>query len=84
MIAHNHKASFPPALSVFRTFWSIFLVLGMAAVAVGGFVSICAASLTNHKLYKAGGALQLCGGKETRSLKCDFLCVVLLKLETYA
>ncbi|XP_039998360.1 transmembrane protein 182-like [Xiphias gladius] len=47
---------------VFRTFWSIFLVAGVAAVVIGGFVAICAAPLTNHKLYKVGGALQLCGG----------------------
>ncbi|KAE8278529.1 Transmembrane protein 182 Precursor [Larimichthys crocea] len=47
---------------VFRTFWSIFLVTGLTAVAVGGFVVICAAPGANHKLYKVGGSLQLCGG----------------------
>uniref|UniRef100_A0A3Q3SZ11 Transmembrane protein 182 n=1 Tax=Mastacembelus armatus TaxID=205130 RepID=A0A3Q3SZ11_9TELE len=47
---------------VFRTFWSIFLVAGVAAVVIGGFISICAGPLTNHKLYKVGGALQICGG----------------------
>ncbi|KAM7365681.1 hypothetical protein PAMP_016596 [Pampus punctatissimus] len=47
---------------VFRTFWSIFLVTGVAAVVIGGFVVICAGPLTNHKLYKVGGVLQLCGG----------------------
>ncbi|GAA6224178.1 transmembrane protein 182-like [Lates japonicus] len=47
---------------VFRTFWSIFLVTGVAGVVVGGFAVICAGPLTNHKLYKVGGALQLCGG----------------------
>lgn len=51
--------------SVFRTFWSIFLISGVAAVIIGGFVVICAAPLTNHRLYKVGGALQLCGGKIT-------------------
>uniref|UniRef100_A0A4W6D7U5 Transmembrane protein 182 n=1 Tax=Lates calcarifer TaxID=8187 RepID=A0A4W6D7U5_LATCA len=48
---------------VFRTFWSIFLVTGVAGVVVGGFAVICAGPLTNHKLYKVGGALQFCGGQ---------------------
>ncbi|CAN9498326.1 unnamed protein product [Ophioblennius macclurei] len=47
---------------VFRTFWSIFLVVGVAATVGGTFVVICAGPLTNHILYKVGGALQLCGG----------------------
>ncbi|XP_070711746.1 transmembrane protein 182-like [Pempheris klunzingeri] len=47
---------------VFRTFWSIFLVTGSAAVLTGGFVVVCAGPLTNHRLYKVGGALLLCGG----------------------
>ncbi|KAM7375314.1 hypothetical protein PAMA_014422 [Pampus argenteus] len=51
-----------PCFSVFRTFWSIFLITGVAAVVIGGFVVICAGPLTNHKLYKVGGVLQLCGG----------------------
>nr|XP_020456334.1 transmembrane protein 182-like [Monopterus albus] len=52
----------PHSAIVFRTFWSIFLVTGAAAIVVGGFVIICAGPLTNHKLYEMGGALQLCGG----------------------
>ncbi|XP_041822419.1 transmembrane protein 182-like [Chelmon rostratus] len=47
---------------VFRTFWSIFLVTGLTAVVTGGFVVICAGPLANHRLYKVGGVLQLCGG----------------------
>ncbi|KAL7369493.1 hypothetical protein ABVT39_000443 [Epinephelus coioides] len=47
---------------VFRTFWSIFLVTGLAAVIIGGFVVICAGPLTNHRLFKVGGALLFCGG----------------------
>ncbi|XP_069554337.1 transmembrane protein 182-like [Brachyistius frenatus] len=47
---------------VFRTFWSIFLVAGVAAVLIGGFVVICAGPLTNHRLYKLGGGLQMCAG----------------------
>ncbi|KAK2917426.1 transmembrane protein 182-like [Channa argus] len=52
----------PHSAIVFRTFWSIFLVTGIAAVVTGGLVVICAGPLVNHKLYKVGGALQLCGG----------------------
>ncbi|KAK2857076.1 hypothetical protein Q5P01_005811 [Channa striata] len=52
----------PHSAIVFRTFWSIFLVTGIAAVVTGGLVVICAGPLANHKLYKVGGALQLCGG----------------------
>ncbi|XP_061546772.1 transmembrane protein 182-like [Phyllopteryx taeniolatus] len=47
---------------VFRTFWSIFLITGVAAVVTGGLSVICTASLSNHKLYKVGGVLLLCGG----------------------
>lgn len=47
---------------VFRTFWSIFLVTGVAAIVIGGFIVMCAGPLSNHKLYKVGGVLQLCGG----------------------
>lgn len=49
--------------SVFRICWTIFFVMGLAAIIIGGFVVICAGPLTNHKLYKVGGALQLLGGK---------------------
>ncbi|XP_029931254.1 transmembrane protein 182-like [Myripristis murdjan] len=61
---HNvpRQPSEPDSAIVFRTFWSIFLMAGVAAVMVGGFVVVCAAPLANPKLYKVGGALQLCGG----------------------
>lgn len=51
-----------PSAIVFRTFWSIFFITGVMAIIIGGFLGICAAPLTKHKLYKVGGALQLCGG----------------------
>uniref|UniRef100_A0A3Q0T1Y6 Transmembrane protein 182 n=1 Tax=Amphilophus citrinellus TaxID=61819 RepID=A0A3Q0T1Y6_AMPCI len=47
--------------TVFRICWTIFFVTGLAAVIIGGFVVICAGPLTNHKLYKVGGALQVLG-----------------------
>ena len=48
---------------VFRTFWSSFLVLGVVSVVIGGLVVLCAAPLSNHRLYKVGGAFQLSGGE---------------------
>ncbi|XP_061571487.1 transmembrane protein 182-like [Cololabis saira] len=51
-----------PSAIVFRTFWSIFLVAGVTAVVIGGLLAICAVTLTNHKLCRVGGALQLSGG----------------------
>ncbi|XP_061664667.1 transmembrane protein 182-like [Syngnathoides biaculeatus] len=50
------------AAIVFRTFWSIFLITGVATVFTGGLLVICTASLSNYTLYKVGGILLLCGG----------------------
>uniref|UniRef100_A0A8D0AUW3 Transmembrane protein 182 n=1 Tax=Sander lucioperca TaxID=283035 RepID=A0A8D0AUW3_SANLU len=47
------------AIGIFRTFWSIFLATGLAAVVISVFIVICAGPLTNHRLYKVGG-LSLC------------------------
>ncbi|XP_037123719.1 transmembrane protein 182-like [Syngnathus acus] len=52
----HHKAI------IFRTFWSIFLIAGVATVVTGGLSIICTAPLSNYNLYKLGGALLLCGG----------------------
>lgn len=47
---------------VYRGFWSIFMLIGVAAVVLGGFVIICAAPFTSPRLYKAGGGLFLVSG----------------------
>ncbi|XP_051913122.1 transmembrane protein 182-like [Hippocampus zosterae] len=47
---------------VFRTFWSIFLITGVATVTTGGLAVICTAALSKHKFYKVGGVLLICGG----------------------
>uniref|UniRef100_A0A8C6KQP2 Transmembrane protein 182 n=1 Tax=Nothobranchius furzeri TaxID=105023 RepID=A0A8C6KQP2_NOTFU len=52
-----------PSAIAFRAFWSIFLVTGVTAVLIGGFLVMCAASLASHKLYRIGGAFHACGGK---------------------
>ena len=53
---------------VFRTFWSCFLVWGVVSVVIGGLVVLCAAPLSNRKLYKVGGAFQLSGGEALMTL----------------
>ena len=69
-------------LSVYRTFWSIFLTTGVVAVVIGGFLVICAAPLTNHKLYKVGGALHICGGKAIPPTLCILTCFFFFYLVT--
>lgn len=48
---------------VYRGFWSIFMLIGVAAVVLGGFFIICAAPFASHRLYKAGGGLFLASGE---------------------
>uniref|UniRef100_A0A673K3C1 Transmembrane protein 182 n=1 Tax=Sinocyclocheilus rhinocerous TaxID=307959 RepID=A0A673K3C1_9TELE len=47
---------------IYRGFWSISMLLGVAAVVAGGFIIICAAPFGSHRLYKAGGGLYLISG----------------------
>ncbi|XP_024301522.1 transmembrane protein 182 [Oncorhynchus tshawytscha] len=51
-----------PDTAVYRAFWSIFLLVGVVTLIIGGFVIICASPLASHRLYKVGGALLLTGG----------------------
>lgn len=48
---------------VYRGFWSVFMLLGVTAVVLGGFILICAAPFTSPCLYKAGGGLFLTAGE---------------------
>uniref|UniRef100_A0A8C8GIT0 Transmembrane protein 182 n=1 Tax=Oncorhynchus tshawytscha TaxID=74940 RepID=A0A8C8GIT0_ONCTS len=59
-----------PDTAVYRAFWSIFLLVGVVTVMIGGFVIICASLLASHRLYKVGGALLLTGCR----LSVVFLC----------
>uniref|UniRef100_A0A3P8SDF9 Transmembrane protein 182 n=1 Tax=Amphiprion percula TaxID=161767 RepID=A0A3P8SDF9_AMPPE len=54
----------------YRGFWSIFMLIGVAAVALGGFFIICAAPFASHQLYKTGGGLFL--------TSLFLLCVVIM------
>ncbi|CAL8322654.1 unnamed protein product [Merluccius merluccius] len=67
--AHN-ATSYESAI-IYRGFWSVFMLIGVAAVVVGGFVIICAAPFACHQLYKAGGGLFLLSG-------VFLLCVVVM------
>ncbi|MEQ2191064.1 hypothetical protein XENOCAPTIV_019900 [Xenoophorus captivus] len=58
---------------IYRGFWSVFMLISVAAVALGGFFIICAAPFANHCLYKAGGGLFLTSG-------FFLLCVVVMQV----
>ncbi|KAM4730615.1 transmembrane protein 182 [Anableps anableps] len=66
----NDTASDNTAI-IYRGFWSIFMLISVAAVGLGGFLIICAAPFANHCLYKAGGGLFLISG-------FFMLCVVVM------
>ncbi|KAL6479671.1 hypothetical protein MHYP_G00107040 [Metynnis hypsauchen] len=44
------------ATAVFRGFWTMLIILAIAASVTGGFLLVCAVPFVSHKLYKAGGA----------------------------
>ncbi|XP_071004741.1 transmembrane protein 182-like [Oncorhynchus clarkii lewisi] len=55
----THNATTYDSAIIYRGFWSIFMLIGVAAVVMGGFFIICAAPFASHLLYKAGGGLFL-------------------------
>uniref|UniRef100_A0A8C3ALF9 Transmembrane protein 182 n=1 Tax=Cyclopterus lumpus TaxID=8103 RepID=A0A8C3ALF9_CYCLU len=63
-VSHQtHNATEYETAIIYRGFWSIFMLIGVAAVVLGGFFIICAAPFASHRLYKAGGGLFLASGK---------------------
>ncbi|KAI5621284.1 transmembrane protein 182 precursor, partial [Silurus asotus] len=58
----THNATTYESAIIYRGFWSIFMLLGVAAVILAGFIIICAAPFTSPCLYKAGGGLYLTAG----------------------
>lgn len=44
------------------------MLIGVAAVVLGGFIIICAAPFASHRLYKAGGGLFLASGEALKWL----------------
>ncbi|XP_010878824.1 transmembrane protein 182 [Esox lucius] len=55
----THNATAYDSAIIYRGFWSVFMLIGVAAVILGGFFIICAAPFASHRLYKAGGGLFL-------------------------
>ncbi|KAM6978740.1 transmembrane protein 182 isoform 1-T2 [Tautogolabrus adspersus] len=71
-VSHQtHNATEYDTAIIYRGFWSIFMLIGVAAVVLGGFFIICAAPFASHRLYKAGGGLFLVSG-------LFLLCVVVM------
>ncbi|NP_001072403.1 transmembrane protein 182 precursor [Xenopus tropicalis] len=58
---NSNSTSYHSAL-VYRGFWNIFMLLGVVTAVIGGFLIICAAPFTNHRIYKAGGGLFITSG----------------------
>ncbi|XP_040004664.1 transmembrane protein 182 [Xiphias gladius] len=71
-VSHQtHNATEYDSAIIYRGFWSIFMLIGVVAVVLGGFIIICAAPFASHRLYKAGGGLFLASG-------IFLLCVVVM------
>ncbi|XP_041663510.1 transmembrane protein 182 [Cheilinus undulatus] len=71
-VSHQtHNATEYDTAIIYRGFWSIFMLIGVAAVVLAGFFIICAAPFASHRLYKAGGGLFLVSG-------LFLLCVVVM------
>ncbi|KAJ8409989.1 hypothetical protein AAFF_G00210300 [Aldrovandia affinis] len=58
----THNATTYDSAIIYRGFWSIFMLVGLVAVVMGGFIIICAAPFASHRLYKAGGGLFIAAG----------------------
>ncbi|XP_017265608.1 transmembrane protein 182 [Kryptolebias marmoratus] len=57
----DSPTDYEPAI-IYRGFWSIFMLISVATVVLGGFLIICAAPFASHCLYKTGGCLFLISG----------------------
>ncbi|KAL2081124.1 hypothetical protein ACEWY4_022977 [Coilia grayii] len=55
----THNATTYDSAIIYRGFWSVFMLVGVASAVLAGFLIICAAPFTSHCLYKAGGGLYL-------------------------
>ncbi|XP_024139633.1 transmembrane protein 182 [Oryzias melastigma] len=57
--------------AVFRGFWTVLVILGLASALAGGFLLVCGVPFISHKLYKLGGAFLI-------TAACLFLATLLL------
>lgn len=62
-------------LSVFRGFWTLLIILGLAAALAGGFLLVCGVPFISHKLCRLGGALLIAAGKIFAQFFCLRLCM---------
>ncbi|MBN3295958.1 transmembrane protein 182-like [Amia ocellicauda] len=60
------------ATAVFRGFWTVFIVLAMAACLAGGFLLVCAVPFISAKLYRLGGAFLISAAVLFLLLVCLF------------
>ncbi|KAG8451854.1 hypothetical protein GDO86_003882 [Hymenochirus boettgeri] len=58
----NYNSTSYHSAVVYRGFWNVFMLLGVVTAVAAGFLIICAAPFTNHRLYKAGGGLFITSG----------------------
>ncbi|XP_077393488.1 transmembrane protein 182 isoform X3 [Festucalex cinctus] len=59
-VSHStHNATAYESAIIYRSFWSIFMLVGVAAAVLAGFFVICAAPFASHCLYKTGGGFFL-------------------------
>ncbi|XP_061698483.1 transmembrane protein 182 [Syngnathoides biaculeatus] len=68
---HTHNATAYESAIIYRGFWSVFMLIGVAAAVLAGFFIICAAPFASHCLYKTGGGFFLASG-------LFLLCVVVM------
>lgn len=74
--SHTHTRSDKHVrCSVYRGFWSVFMLIGVVSVVLGGFFIICAAPFASHNLYKAGGVLFLTSGQTFRTITPVFFYI---------
>ncbi|TRY62482.1 hypothetical protein DNTS_018523 [Danionella cerebrum] len=64
-LSHSPISRFPitsDSVTVQRAFWCVLFALGVISAVIGGFITVCAAPGTNHRLYEAAGAFFITGG----------------------
>lgn len=66
-------------LPVFRGFWTLLIILGLAAALAGVFLLVCGVPFISHKLCRLGGALLIAAGK----IFAQFFCAASVHAQTH-
>ncbi|KAM5251490.1 transmembrane protein 182 isoform 2-T6 [Hipposideros larvatus] len=61
MRGEHNSTSYDSAV-IYRGFWAVLMLLGVATVVTASFLIICAAPFASHLLYKAGGGSYVAAG----------------------